>query len=110
MDRTGMISFVIPLLNEEGSLEALHGAITQTVASLPYAHEIIFVDDGSSDQSPAILERLHQADPEHVRVLQFRRNFGKTAALNAGFPLYLRQFVLQSRCKQNLLIDLDQYD
>ena len=80
-----MISFVIPLLNEEGSLEALHGAITQTVASLPYAHEIIFVDDGSSDQSPAILERLHQADPEHVRVLQFRRNFGKTAALTAGF-------------------------
>ena len=80
-----MISFVIPLLNEEGSLEALHGAITQTVASMPYAYEIIFVDDGSNDRSPAILEELYQADPEHVRVLQFRRNFGKTAALTAGF-------------------------
>jgi glycosyltransferase involved in cell wall biosynthesis len=85
MDPAGMISFVIPLLNEEGSLEALHGAITQTVASLPYTYEIIFVDDGSNDRSPAILEGLYQADPEHVRVLQFRRNFGKTAALTAGF-------------------------
>lgn len=85
MDRSGMISFVIPLLNEEGSLQTLHEAITQTVGALPYDHEIIFVDDGSHDGSPAILEELHQTDPEHVRVLQFRRNYGKTAALTAGF-------------------------
>ncbi len=80
-----MISFVIPLLNEEASLEALHGAITETVESLPYAHEIVFVDDGSTDRSPAVLQDLHWRDPEHVRVFQFRRNFGKTAALTAGF-------------------------
>jgi glycosyltransferase involved in cell wall biosynthesis len=49
------------------------------------AYEIIFVDDGSSDRSPEILRGLYQQDGEHVRVLQFRRNFGKTAALTAGF-------------------------
>jgi len=97
MDRAGMISFVIPLLNEEGSLQALHGAITQTVEALPYAHELIFVDDGSSDRSPAILEKLHHTDPEHVRVLQFRRNFGKTAALTAGF----------ARARGEIIVTLD---
>jgi glycosyltransferase involved in cell wall biosynthesis len=57
------------------------------VESLPTAYEIIFVDDGSTDESLAVLQDLHQADPEHVRVIQFRRNFGKTAALTAGFAL-----------------------
>lgn len=80
-----MISFVIPLLNEEGSLEALHGAITQAVEPLPFAYEIVFVDDGSTDRSPAILEALYRQDPAHVRVIQFRSNYGKTAALTAGF-------------------------
>lgn len=85
MDQTGMISFVIPLLNEEDSLPDLHGAIVRTVESLACPYEILFVDDGSTDQSPAILEALYERDPEHVRVIQLRRNFGKTAALTAGF-------------------------
>ena len=82
---TRMISFVIPLLNEEESLEALYGAVTNVAASLPCAYEIIFVDDGSTDDSVSVLRDLYQADGEHVRVIQFRRNFGKTAALSAGF-------------------------
>lgn len=80
-----MISFVVPLLNEEESLEALHAAVTQAVESLPHEYEIIFVDDGSTDGSPSVLADLYQRNPQHVRVIQFRRNFGKTAALTAGF-------------------------
>jgi glycosyltransferase involved in cell wall biosynthesis len=88
MDRTQMISFVIPLLNEEGSLRALYQSVTQSTEVLPADYgdyEIVFVDDGSSDQSLDILCDLYQQDPEHVRVIQFRRNFGKTAAMTAGF-------------------------
>ena len=51
----------------------------------PLPYEIIFVDDGSSDGSLQILQDLYERDREHVRVIQFRRNFGKTAALTAGF-------------------------
>lgn len=80
-----MISFVIPLFNEEESLKALHGAVSRAVELLPYAYEIIFVDDGSADRSLSILQDLYRQDRTHVRVIQFRRNFGKTAALTAGF-------------------------
>jgi glycosyltransferase involved in cell wall biosynthesis len=85
MDQSGMISFVVPVLNEEESLEALHQAVTKSVGALPYAYEIILVDDGSTDRSPQILHELYQRDGEHVRVFRFRRNFGKTAAMTAGF-------------------------
>ncbi len=87
MDQTTMISFVIPVLNEEGSLELLYQAVTQVAGSLPHPYEILFVDDGSTDRSPAILHDLYERDRAHVRVVQFRRNFGKTAALMAGFSL-----------------------
>jgi glycosyltransferase involved in cell wall biosynthesis len=85
MDQGTTISFVIPLLNEEESLEALYRAIGQAVAQLPFAYEIIFVDDGSTDRSPMVLQELYQQDSKHVRVIQFRRNFGKMAAMTAGF-------------------------
>jgi glycosyltransferase involved in cell wall biosynthesis len=85
MKRTSMISFVIPLLNEQDSLQALHAAVTQTMAASQLTYEIIFVDDGSTDRSLAVLQELYHADPMHVRAIQFRRNFGKTAALTAGF-------------------------
>jgi len=89
-----MISFVIPLLNEEQSLEALHEEVTEVAASLPFAYEIIFVDDGSTDDSVAVLQDLYEADGEHVRVIQFRRNFGKTSALSAGFALARGEIVV----------------
>jgi len=92
-----MISFVIPLLNEEGSLQALYQAITQVAGTLPDAYEIWFVDDGSTDRSPAILRELYERDRAHVRVIQFRRNFGKTAALSAGF----------ARAQGEILVTLD---
>ena len=79
------LSIIIPLLDEAGSLRPLHRQLTAVMQPLSYAYEIIFVDDGSSDDSFAILEGLFQADPTHARLVQFRRNFGKTAALSAGF-------------------------
>ena len=78
------LSIVIPTLNEEGSLEELHRQITEVVSTMNLKYEIIFIDDGSTDQSPDILQRLHDQDA-HVKVIYFRRNFGKAAALNAGF-------------------------
>jgi glycosyltransferase involved in cell wall biosynthesis len=97
MDQPGMISFVIPLLNEQDSLEALHSAVSVSAESLPASYEIIFVDDGSSDGSLQVLQDLFERDREHVRVIQFRRNFGKTAALAAGF----------SRVRGEVLVTLD---
>jgi glycosyltransferase involved in cell wall biosynthesis len=85
MNQARTISFIIPLFNEEQSLEALHTEVSQSLDSLPFEHEIIFVDDGSTDRSPAVLQDLYERDREHVRVILFRRNFGKTAALTAGF-------------------------
>jgi glycosyltransferase involved in cell wall biosynthesis len=85
MNQTRMISFVIPVLNEQDSLRVLHEAVSASMAPLSSAYEMIFVDDGSTDGSLAVLQELYYADPVHVRLIQFRRNFGKTAALSAGF-------------------------
>ncbi len=76
------ISVVIPLLDEEGSLEILHKQLSDVLRNKEY--ELIFVDDGSRDRSAEILERLAAADPR-VGVITFRRNLGKSAALAAGF-------------------------
>jgi glycosyltransferase involved in cell wall biosynthesis len=78
-------SIVVPVLNEEESLEPLYAAIVSALAALPGEAEILFVDDGSTDGSPRVLQSLYERDPARVRVIQFRRNFGKTAALNAAF-------------------------
>ena len=61
VESRGLISFVIPLLNEEGSLEALYEAVTRSAGSLSVAYEILFVDDGSTDHSPSILQDLYRA-------------------------------------------------
>lgn len=78
------ISVVIPVYNEAESLVALHEQLGQSLAGVGGEYEIIFVDDGSRDGSFEVLEGLHQADGR-VKVIQFRRNFGKSAALAAGF-------------------------
>lgn len=78
-----MLSFIVPVLNEAPSLEILTGEIRKSCeqAGLPY--ELIFVDDGSQDDSWQTICKLTAADP-NVRGLRFRRNFGKAAALSAG--------------------------
>jgi glycosyltransferase involved in cell wall biosynthesis len=74
------------VFNEAESLAPLHAEICVVMAAIPaVAYEIIFVDDGSTDGSFAVMRALHAADPDRVRVIRFRRNFGQTAAMAAGF-------------------------
>lgn len=79
-----MLSIVIPVFNEEPSLAELHSQICEVAREQAYQLEVIFVDDGSTDGSWAEIERL-AAEDARVRGLRFRRNFGKAAALSAGF-------------------------
>ena len=78
------ISIVIPLLNEEESLPELHAWIKRVMDEHKFSYEIIFIDDGSTDGSWEILEELKKNYPE-VKAIRFRRNYGKSAALNIGF-------------------------
>ncbi len=78
------ISFVIPLLNEEESLPELAEWIERVCSEHGYSHEIIFVDDGSTDSSWNVIEKLSVQNPS-VKGIRFQRNYGKSAALNEGF-------------------------
>jgi len=78
------LSLVIPVFNEQDNLPLLFEAIYKTVPPLNLTWEVIFVDDGSRDQSLRILKEQAQKDAEHLRVVSFRRNFGQTAAIAAG--------------------------
>ncbi len=87
------LSVVLPVHNEEESLEPLHTQLTEALAGYGQSYEVIYVDDGSTDQSYAVLERLQAGDP-HVRVIRLRRNFGQTAAMSAGFRSASGAFVV----------------
>jgi glycosyltransferase involved in cell wall biosynthesis len=78
------VSIVIPIKDEESGLEALYRELTETMVAWGRPYELIVVDDGSKDHSFAVLSRLQTFDP-HLRLIQFRRNFGQTAAFSAGF-------------------------
>ena len=78
------ISVIVPLYNEKESLRQLHAGIVEELKRFDAEAEIIYVDDGSTDGSAEILEEIQSFDPR-VRVIRFRRNFGKSAALSAGF-------------------------
>jgi len=77
------VSVVAPLLDEQDNIRPLYDQITQSLAG-KYSYEIIFVDDGSTDDSFKILAEIQKAD-DAVHVIRFRRNFGQTPALSAGF-------------------------
>lgn len=78
------ISVVIPLLNEVESLEELYQQLTLVLSETKKSYELIFVNDGSQDDSGNCIEKFADTD-SHVCAIHFRRNFGKAAALNAGF-------------------------
>jgi dolichol-phosphate mannosyltransferase len=88
-----MLSAVIPVRDEVESLEALHGELAAVAREHGYDLEIIFIDDGSTDGSWKLIERLAAADPR-VRGIRFRRNFGKAAALSAGFDAAQGELVI----------------
>jgi len=79
-----VISVVVPLLNEERSLETLYAEIVAALEQEGHDFEVVFVDDGSTDESLSTLGRLHE-EQSNVVVVHLRRNFGKAAALQAGF-------------------------
>ena len=78
------LSVVIPLYNEEKSLEELYNRTTLSLQSLSDSFELIFIDDGSTDNSFSVLKDLHKKD-SRVKAIRLRKNFGKAAALSAGF-------------------------
>ncbi len=77
------VTVVVPVLNEEATLQPLYDGVSATLAAAAIEAELIFIDDGSTDATFSILERLHAADPR-VRVVSFKRNFGQHPAMHAG--------------------------
>ncbi|MBK8965855.1 MAG: glycosyltransferase family 2 protein [Saprospiraceae bacterium] len=87
------LSLVIPLKNEAESLTELEAWIRRVAEQAGYTYEIIFVDDGSTDNSWAVIEKLQAGNP-NVRAIKFRRNYGKSAALHMGFQAARGQVVI----------------
>ena len=78
------ISVVVPLFNEEESLPKLSEWIDRVMKEHSFSYEIVMVDDGSKDGSWEVIETLSKSNP-HIKGIKFRRNYGKSAALNVGF-------------------------
>jgi glycosyltransferase involved in cell wall biosynthesis len=87
------ISIIIPLYNEKESLPELHRALSEEVLKTGLTSEFIYVDDGSTDGSLNVLKGLQKSD-HRIRIVRFRRNFGKSAALSAGFNYAMGDVIL----------------
>jgi glycosyltransferase involved in cell wall biosynthesis len=87
------LSIVIPLLNEEESLKELHDWIAQVMQSNRFLYELLFIDDGSTDNSWNIIESLAAENP-NVKGIRFLKNFGKSQALHAGFEVAQGEVVI----------------
>jgi len=92
MNNQLLLSAVIPLLNEAESLEELYHQLNASMSQLGL-WEIIFIDDGSTDASLSILNTLHERD-DRIKAISFRKNYGKSAALNVGFKVAQGQYVI----------------
>jgi glycosyltransferase involved in cell wall biosynthesis len=91
------ISFVVPVFNEEQSIRELYLKLSTKLDEFAQEYETIFVDDGSTDSTFVELKKLYEEHPDTVRVIRFRRNFGKTPAMVAGF----------SRCRAPIIFTMD---
>lgn len=80
-----LVSVVVPVLNETESLRPVHEELSGVLVELGSDYEIIYIDDGSTDNSFEVCREFFEGDRDHVRVVRLRRNFGQTAALAAGF-------------------------
>jgi len=87
------LSIVIPLYNEEASLNELHSQIVKVMNNMDKDFEIIFIDDGSTDNSFRTLEKLYTIN-SNIKVYQFRKNLGKSAALDFGFQKARGQYIV----------------
>lgn len=93
MTNSLQLTILIPLYNEDESLPELHDWIVRVMTEHTYTYEILFVDDGSTDNSWAIIEQLAAINP-NVRGVRFNRNYGKTAGLQTGFQAARGQVVI----------------
>src|SRR5215472_15861530 len=91
------LSIVVPVMNEEQNVRPLFQKLADQLNSLGQIYDVIFVDDGSTDNTFKELKTLHAEHPGTIRVIRFRRNFGKTPALVAGF----------SRCQGEIIFTMD---
>lgn len=87
------VSIVIPLLNEEESLGELYSIISEVADKNNLSIEICFIDDGSTDKSLDAIKELHQNN-KNIKILSFRKNYGKSAALSEGFKLTSGEFII----------------
>ena len=92
-DVLNKISVVVPLYNESESLDELYEGIVQTIEAMGIDFEILFVDDGSTDSSFEVLSALRSRDPR-VKIIRFMANFGKAAALQAGFDASTGDYII----------------
>lgn len=83
---TCSLSLVVPVFNEQVVIDQFHQRVKLILAQCPGTHEVLYVDDGSKDQTPLVLERLRLSDPA-VAVARLSRNFGKERAMTAGLQL-----------------------
>ncbi len=84
MSQNPQISIVVPLFNEDESLGELHEWIVKVMRENNFTYEVLYVDDGSTDASWAVIEKLQKID-SNIRGIKFQRNYGKSAALHVGF-------------------------
>ena len=87
------LSIVVPLYNEEESVEKLLAGILEVTKQFDFSYEIIFVDDGSKDNTWAIIEQLKETTPQ-LKAIKFRRNYGQTSAMVAGFDHAQGQIII----------------
>lgn len=78
-----LLSVIVPIKNEEENIPPLHAVLSRVLQEQGYSYEIVYIDDGSTDNSFEELQRLAAFDP-HTRIIRFSRNFGQTAAISAG--------------------------
>ena len=92
-DHPYQLSIVVPVYNESDMIEAFHRKVTEVMTAMALAYEIVFVDDGSSDDTVAKIEALAQQDA-HISGVKFSRNFGKDMALLAGLSHARGEYML----------------
>ncbi len=94
MKRALSLSIVVPLFNEESNVKPLHYSIASVLDTLEnYTSEIIYIDDGSTDQTIAKLLELKKTDPR-IKVIKFRRNYGQSPAMAAGFKIARGEIII----------------
>lgn len=87
------LSIIIPVYNEEGNIDPLYQELKEVLVSLHRPHEIVFIDDGSTDTSFSLIHTIHLCDPA-VKIIKFRKNFGQSAAMKAGFDYAKGQIIV----------------